>query len=106
VLVAGAVGVGPLDTSLHDDTRRAATGACGRPTTSTVGQAISDISIARVKDPHKVRGWGQAVSAADAGWNRTIAAGGTAAFGFQASFGGTDAKPTAFRLNRTACAVV
>jgi Cellulose binding domain len=48
---------------------------------------------------------GQAVSAADAGWNRTIAAGGTAAFGFQAGFSGSNARPTAFRLNGTACAV-
>ena len=48
---------------------------------------------------------GQSVSAADAGWNRTIAAGGTAAFGFQASFSGTNARPTAFRLNGTTCSV-
>ena len=49
---------------------------------------------------------GQQVSAADAGWNRTIAAGGTAAFGFQASFSGSNAKPTTFRLNGSTCAVV
>jgi cellulase/cellobiase CelA1 len=46
---------------------------------------------------------GQAVSAADGGWNRVIPAGGTAAFGFQASFSGANAVPTAFRLNGTAC---
>ena len=46
---------------------------------------------------------GQAISATDAGWNRTIAAGGTAAFGFQASYSGTNVNPTAFSLNGVAC---
>jgi Cellulose binding domain len=48
---------------------------------------------------------GQAVSAADGGWNRVIAAGGSAGFGFQASFSGSNARPTSFRLNGTACTV-
>ncbi len=48
---------------------------------------------------------GQAVSAADAGWNRVIAPGGTAELGFQASYSGSNAKPTTFGLNGTACAV-
>jgi mannan endo-1,4-beta-mannosidase len=46
---------------------------------------------------------GQAVSAADGGWNRVIAAGGTAAFGFQAAFSGTNSPPTSFKLNNTTC---
>jgi endoglucanase len=46
---------------------------------------------------------GTAVSAADAGWNTVISAGGTAAFGFQASFSGTNSPPTAFKLNGTTC---
>jgi cellulose 1,4-beta-cellobiosidase len=46
---------------------------------------------------------GQAISATDAGWNRTIAAGGTAAFGFQAGYSGTNTNPSAFTLNGVAC---
>ena len=46
---------------------------------------------------------GPAISATDAGWNRTIAAGGIADFGFQASFSGTNVNPTAFSLNGVAC---
>jgi Cellulose binding domain len=46
---------------------------------------------------------GQAVRAADGGWNRVISPGGTAAFGFQASYSGSNANPTAFTLNGTAC---
>jgi hypothetical protein len=46
---------------------------------------------------------GQSERAADAGWNATIPAGGTAAFGFQASFSGANSNPGAFSLNGTAC---
>jgi cellulase/cellobiase CelA1 len=44
-----------------------------------------------------------AISATDAVWNRTIAAGGTANFGFQASYSGTNASPSAFALNGASC---
>jgi endoglucanase len=48
---------------------------------------------------------GQAVSAADAGWNRVISPGGTAELGFQAGYSGSNATPTAFRLNGATCTV-
>jgi endo-1,4-beta-xylanase len=48
---------------------------------------------------------GQAVTARDAGWNAAIPPGGTASFGFQATYGGTNPPPTAFRLGGTACTV-
>ncbi|RAJ47138.1 processive endocellulase [Kitasatospora sp. SolWspMP-SS2h] len=44
---------------------------------------------------------GAAVTATDAGWNGTLAPGGTASFGFQAT--GTPAALPAFTLNGTAC---
>jgi len=46
---------------------------------------------------------GQVVSARDGGWNSVIPAGGTAAFGFQASFSGSNTNPSAFTLNGRAC---
>jgi endoglucanase len=46
---------------------------------------------------------GTAVTVRDGGWNGTLPAGGTASFGFQASYSGTNATPTAFKLNGTAC---
>ena len=48
---------------------------------------------------------GANVSAKNAGWNKRIATGGTATFGFSASFTGTNAKPTAFKLNGQNCTV-
>ncbi|MCL6590590.1 MAG: cellulase family glycosylhydrolase [Firmicutes bacterium] len=49
---------------------------------------------------------GAAVSAKDAGYNATIGAnGGTVSFGFGMNYSGTNAKPTAFTLNGTACTV-
>ncbi|MFI5840092.1 cellulose binding domain-containing protein [Catenuloplanes sp. NPDC051500] len=48
---------------------------------------------------------GQNVSAKNIGWNGVIAAGASASFGFQASSAGAFAKPGAFTLNGTACAV-
>ncbi len=45
----------------------------------------------------------QSVSASDAGWNANLAASGTAEFGFQAAYTGTNAKPTTFSLNGRAC---
>jgi endoglucanase len=49
---------------------------------------------------------GQSERASDAGWNATIPAGGTAAFGFQATFSGANTVPSAFALNGTACTIV
>jgi cellulase/cellobiase CelA1 len=47
---------------------------------------------------------GASVSVRDAGWNGVLAAnGGTASFGFNLSYTGANAAPTAFRLNGTAC---
>ncbi len=46
---------------------------------------------------------GQNVSARDAGWNASLPSGGTATFGFQASFSGSNTNPTPFRLNGVAC---
>ncbi|MCL6588591.1 MAG: cellulase family glycosylhydrolase [Firmicutes bacterium] len=48
---------------------------------------------------------GASVSVKDAGYNATIGAnGGTVSFGFGMNYSGTNAKPTAFTLNGTACA--
>ncbi len=46
---------------------------------------------------------GQNVSARDVGWNASLSTGGTASFGFQASFSGSNSNPTLFRLNGVAC---
>ena len=46
-----------------------------------------------------------AISATNVDWNRTIAAGTSREFGFQAGYSGTNGRPTAFRLNNTNCAV-
>ncbi|MBN1311605.1 MAG: cellulose binding domain-containing protein [Anaerolineae bacterium] len=47
---------------------------------------------------------GASVSVSDAGWNATIGAnGGTAGFGFNLVYSGTNAEPTDFVLNGTAC---
>ena len=46
---------------------------------------------------------GRSVSVTDAGWNGTIAAGGTAGFGFNLSYSGANAAPASFSLNGTAC---
>ena len=48
---------------------------------------------------------GAQVSVRDAGWNGTIATGGTAGFGFTATVGSTNAAPSAFTLNGTACTI-
>jgi len=48
---------------------------------------------------------GTSVTATNASWNGALAAGGSASFGFLASSTGTNAAPTAFTLNGTACAV-
>lgn len=48
---------------------------------------------------------GRAVTAANANWNGTLAAnGGTASFGFTATYSGTNAAPPSFTLNGTVCA--
>jgi endoglucanase len=46
---------------------------------------------------------GTAVTATNVDFNRTLAPGGTAAFGLQANYTGTAPMPTAFTLNGTAC---
>jgi endoglucanase len=46
---------------------------------------------------------GNTVTVRDGGWNGTLPAGGTASFGFQAGYSGTNAAPAAFKLNGTAC---
>jgi len=47
---------------------------------------------------------GNAVTATNAGYNGTIAPGGTATFGFQGTWNSNDGNPSGFRLNGTACA--
>ena len=46
---------------------------------------------------------GAAVTALDAGWNKTIPAGGSAEFGFTGSSGTANGKPAAISLNGKAC---
>ncbi|WP_246002434.1 glycoside hydrolase family 6 protein [Allorhizocola rhizosphaerae] len=46
---------------------------------------------------------GNQVTALDGGWNASIPTNGTAGFGFQATYSGTNAPPTGFRLNGVAC---
>jgi hypothetical protein len=46
---------------------------------------------------------GQNVSARDGGWNASLPTNGTANFGFQAAFSGTNTNPSQFRLNGTLC---
>jgi hypothetical protein len=45
------------------------------------------------------------VRASNVDWNAVIAAGGAAAFGFTGAHATTNAKPTAFTLNGTACGI-
>jgi hypothetical protein len=47
---------------------------------------------------------GTSVSATNASYNATIAPGGTATFGFQGTYSGTNTSPSQFILNGTACA--
>ncbi|HBW51629.1 MAG TPA: hypothetical protein DEF47_17185 [Herpetosiphon sp.] len=49
---------------------------------------------------------GNAVVARNAGWNNLIAAQGSASFGFQASYSGSNAIPSSFSLNGVACSIV
>jgi cellulase/cellobiase CelA1 len=46
---------------------------------------------------------GAAVTLQDMGYNGTIAPGGNAAFGFQGTWTASDAAPTGFTVNGTAC---
>lgn len=46
---------------------------------------------------------GNQVTARDGGWNRVIPTNGTAGFGFQASYSGTNGTPGNWRLNGVAC---
>ncbi|MET0416275.1 MAG: cellulose binding domain-containing protein, partial [Actinoplanes sp.] len=45
------------------------------------------------------------VTARNAGWNGTLAAGATTTFGVQGTYSGTNARPTDFRLDGTPCAI-
>jgi hypothetical protein len=63
------------------------------------GQTISQLWNGTVSQS------GSAVTVTPASYNSTIAAGGNADVGFLASWNGTNAKPTAFTLNGTACTV-
>jgi cellulase/cellobiase CelA1 len=47
----------------------------------------------------------QQVTAVNASYNATIAPNASAGFGFQASYSGSNANPTAFTVNGAACAV-
>jgi hypothetical protein len=46
---------------------------------------------------------GSTVTARNAAYNGSVAPGGTASFGFQGSYSGTNANPSAFTLNGTSC---
>jgi polysaccharide lyase-like protein/cellulose binding protein with CBM2 domain len=46
---------------------------------------------------------GTAVSAASVAWNGSLATGASTSFGFQGTYSGTNANPTAFALNGVAC---
>ena len=48
---------------------------------------------------------GGVVTARNAGWNGDLPAGATATFGLQATYSGTNARPTDFRLDGAGCAV-
>lgn len=48
---------------------------------------------------------GKNVSVKDASWNKVINTGGSQTIGFQATFSGTNAKPTSFTLNGVNCTV-
>jgi endoglucanase len=48
---------------------------------------------------------GTSVSVTNLSYNGTIAAGGSASFGFNLTYSGTNAKPTSFTLNGTSCQV-
>ncbi|KAB8146092.1 hypothetical protein F8S13_02540 [Chloroflexia bacterium SDU3-3] len=48
---------------------------------------------------------GSSVSARNMPYNANIAAGGSTSFGFQASYSGSNAAPTSFTLNGTACSL-
>jgi endoglucanase len=46
---------------------------------------------------------GQAVTFKDAGWNGSVAPGGTASFGFNGAYSGTNVNPSSFALNGVTC---
>jgi glucose/arabinose dehydrogenase len=48
---------------------------------------------------------GPAVTARNLDWNANLATGGSAMFGFQATYSGSNARPADFRLNGTACSL-
>ena len=48
---------------------------------------------------------GQTVTARNAAWNAALPTNGTASFGFQATYSGTNNRPSEFRLNNTTCQI-
>jgi endoglucanase len=46
---------------------------------------------------------GQTVTATDSGWNGTLAPNGSASFGFQGSYSGSNAAPSQFSVNGSPC---
>ncbi|MBL6277372.1 PQQ-dependent sugar dehydrogenase [Micromonospora fiedleri] len=48
---------------------------------------------------------GQTVTARNAAWNAALPTNGTASFGFQATYSGTNNRPSEFRLNGTTCQI-
>jgi len=48
---------------------------------------------------------GATVTVTNEAWNGTIPPGGTVSFGFNLSYSGSNAKPTAFKLNGVPCRV-
>jgi cellulase/cellobiase CelA1 len=48
---------------------------------------------------------GTSITATNQSYNSSIPAGGTVSFGFNLSYSGTNAKPTSFTLNGSACQV-
>jgi endo-1,4-beta-xylanase len=65
----------------------------------TAGQTITSAWNATVSQS------GGQVTARNASWNGTIAAGGRTSFGFQVTHGGSNPAPAGFALNGTACTV-
>ena len=123
VLAAAASGVALA--GLHATTARAA-GACAVDYTvnqwatgftadvrlTNTGPAVTTWTLTWTftGDQRVTSGWnaritqsGATVTAADAGWNGALPAGATASFGFQATYSGTNARPTGFALNGVPC---
>lgn len=86
----------------------------GEVTISVTGAAVNGWTLAFsfAGDQRVTNAWnarvtqnGRQVTAADGGWNGAISPGGSASFGFGASYSGTNTAPAAFTLNNTQCAL-